>query len=182
MGKTLKYKKRRKNTRRYKQKRRKTTRKSKRKYQITKKQKGGLCCRYENDSLGCKKGYLFGEENISVTDPISGPAADFKGIMFEPIRFTIPNISSGWGGDDWNTTAFKIGGVDIGFTHHSLKHMEALGIQCYDITSFSTLIYTMIKRSIWIYITSKNVDSAIQDHRNSDEALAKTLPCRGKTK
>ncbi len=133
----------------------------------TKKQKGGLCCKYENDSLYCRKDTNFNSKNVSITDPIFGPT--FKHNMYEPIRFKgeTKGETKGSPGSDNNATAFVFKGVDIGFTHHSLKHMESLGIKCYDVQGFSKIIETICENAIWIHVVTRDID--ISDHKNNDE-------------
>jgi hypothetical protein len=133
----------------------------------TKKQKGGLCCKYENDSLYCRKDTFINSKNVSITDPIFGPT--FKHNMYEPIRFKGETKVSP--GSDNNATAFVFKGVNIGFTHHSLKHMESLGIKCYDMQAFSKIIKTICENAIWIHVVTRDI--YISDHKNNNEPWQK---------
>ena len=179
MGKTLKHKKRRKNTRRNTQKRRKTTRKSKRKHRRTKKQKGGLCCKYENDwnyendkngvnwpdklqhqNDGCNKGFRWSSDikadappfllPIWQQDPVNNQDSEYYGNKFGMLKYTPVKIP--------NDVKSTIQGINIGLFYHSLKHMESLGIKCYDIKKFTTLIQRITDVGQWFYMRVKEED------------------------
>ena len=182
MGKTRRYKKRRKNSRRYKQKRCKTTRKRKRKHRRTKKQKGGLCCKYENDwtverrlqsgvnkghmvienkngkwraANGCGKGYGWGPGNPESNAPpfvlpdwhmkVNEPDDEYYGYKFGMLKYTPVQIPE--------NSFDPIDGIKIGLFAHSLKHMEALGIKCYDIPAFTSVIKEITQKGQWYYMT-----------------------------
>jgi hypothetical protein len=194
MGKTLKYKKRRKNTRRYKQKRRKTTRKSKRKYQRTKKQKGGLCCKYENDwkqknkegdiagdrldGDGCNKGFQWKtstEANVPPfllpfwgRHPINNKNSQYYGNKFGLLKYTPVEREEEEEekGSTQNVFFDSIKNeagtnkINIGLFYHSLKHMEALGIKCYNIEKFTELLMHLIEKGQWWYTRKEPKKSA----------------------
>jgi hypothetical protein len=129
MGKTRKYKKQRK-----------------KKHQRTRKQQGGLCCQYEKSSSGCEGDFRHGEF-ISRVSPV-GEEKTFYGIQFEPRWFAtkegpLPYFAT-------------LDDVKIGITYHSFKHMENLGIKCYDESTFVVIIKTMLPKLIW----TRNVGNA----------------------
>jgi len=188
MKKTLKYKKRRKNSRRYKQKRRKTTRKSKRKHRRTKKQKGGLCCKYENDwnwgkgninwspQAGCGKGYSWGPGNPPSNAPpfllpswnnkVPEEHTKYYGNKFGMLKYTPVQIPE--------NSLTPIDGINIGLFYHSLKHMEALGIKCYNVPEFIKVINEITQKGQWYYMRARD-KLALQITNSPEEKTKKNF-------
>jgi len=209
MGKTLKHKKRRKNTRRYKQKRRKTTRKSKRKYQRTRKQKGGLCCKYENDwewsqkrkginwnptgkGDGCNKGFKWDTDTKANAPPflipfwqrwhVNDPDSKYYGNKFGLLKYTPVQLARNKFGE--GVASFTtMGKIKIGLFYHSLKHMEALGIKCYEIKKFTNLIKRITEVGQWFYMRAQEVKEENPDVmmlQQKEKALTELLEKKAK--